>query len=68
MPRRLWLLPTSSYHTEIEGNDLMSVSQVKHKHYVQNLAVHHQEFVWELLEKCKKTDLNLTVLKCERTD
>jgi biotin synthase len=30
---------TARYHTEIEGNDLMSVSQVKHKLYELNLAV-----------------------------
>jgi biotin synthase len=34
------------YHTEIEGNDLMSVSQVKHKLYELNLAVPHV-YVWE---------------------
>jgi hypothetical protein len=42
-----WYCPQANYHTEIEGNDLMSVSQVKQA--LRAKSVVHQEFVWELL-------------------
>lgn len=36
------------YHTEIEGNDLMTVSHVKHKHFVPK-QVDLLEYAWEQL-------------------
>jgi biotin synthase len=40
------------YHTEIEGNDLMSVSQVKAQAYEQNQGI--IPCMRERLEKCKR--------------
>jgi biotin synthase len=38
--RTVAIVPQAArYHTEIEGNDLMSVSQVKHKLYEQNQGI-----------------------------
>jgi biotin synthase len=48
----------ANYHTEIEGNDLMSVSQVKQA--LRAKSVVHQEFVWRAAWRNVKTDLNLT--------
>jgi biotin synthase len=54
------------YHTEIEGNDLMSVSQVKHKLYELNLAVPHV-YVWDSVEKRKDGPEFDQVLEMVRT-
>jgi biotin synthase len=43
--RTVVTVQAARYHTEIEGNDLMSVSQVKHKLYELNLVPH--VYVWE---------------------
>jgi hypothetical protein len=45
LPGRLRLCPQAArYHTSVEGNDLMSVSQVKPKLCEQNQV---GEYVWE---------------------
>jgi biotin synthase len=57
--------PQARYHTEIEGNDLMSVSQVKHKLYEQNPAPH--VYVWGSVEKRKDGPEFDQVLEMVRT-
>jgi biotin synthase len=54
------------YHTEIEGNDLMSVSQVKHKLYELNLVVPHV-YVWDAAWRNVKTPEFDQVLEMVRT-
>jgi hypothetical protein len=53
LPGRLRLCPQAArYHTSVEGNDLMSVSQVKAQLCEQN-QVGLPEYVWSSLEKRK---------------